>query len=141
MKTLLGLAVVALALTACEAPGPVKRPLPSADCEKLSPENTWIKYGDSNLSAKPVTKIGKKSLWRFKLQPDNNGPIDYDSAIVTITSKTPEYAWLSVSGKRADSSDLIVCVPDGLEIGTVIEYMISVQWVGTLDPRGEVVPN
>ena len=107
MKTLLGLAVVALALTACEAPGPVKRPLPSADCEKLSPENTWIKYGDSNLSAKPVTKIGKKSLWRFKLQPDNNGPIDYDSAIVTITSKTPEYAWLSVSGKRADSSDLI----------------------------------
>ena len=138
MKAMLLLVVAALLLSACETTAPVNRPKPSADCEKLSPETTWIKYGDSNLSAKPITKIGKKSFWRFKLQPDNNGPVDYDNAVVTITSKTPQYAWLSVSGKRAESSDLIVCVPDGLELGTVVEYMISVQWVGTLDPRGVV---
>lgn len=138
MKTT-SLLAVALLLCACVVTKPPTEPSPDIVCEDSGPENTQVHYGNARLTATPVTKISKKRKWRFNLHPQNAPAwVDYSDAVVTITSKTPTYSWLSVSGKHSDSSELIVCVPDGLEDGTIIEYMINVQWVGTLDPRGVV---
>lgn len=112
-------------------------------CDEPSHETTWIRYGDSRLLAKPVTRIKNKSWWQFRLQPEHNpatdtGIVNYENALVTITSKSPEQNWLSTSGRYADSPTLSVCIPDGFEPGTVIEFTINVQWAGTLDPRGVI---
>jgi len=107
---------------------------------------TWIKYGDSHLGALALSKIGRKSEWWFKLQPDNPGGGAYADKVVTITAKpnpTPppdnEYPWLSVSGRHSDDPVLVVCVPESLELNERFDYMIEVEDVGVLDPRAEVV--
>lgn len=117
---------------------------------------TNILYRDSSLEVKPpVTKIGKGTKWRFHLQPrsfsteddlseedikEAFAPADYDDAIVTIKGKTgtPFDNWLHVSGTRVDSP-LTVCVPDRLEEGDTVFFTVTVESVGTLDPRGDVV--
>ena len=138
MKTTSFLAV-ALLLCGCVVTKPPTEPSPDIVCDDSRHQSTQIHYGNAELSATPVTKISKKRKWRFNLHPKNDHAwVDYSGAVVTITGKTPQYSWLSASGKHSDSSELIVCVPDGLEDGTIIEYMINVQWVGTLDPRGVV---
>ncbi len=69
------------------------------------------------------------------LQADN----DFKDAIVTITGKTAESNWINVSGKASDSTELFVCVPDGLPVGKEYYYSVSVQGVGFVDPRAKVV--
>lgn len=101
---------------------------------------TWIQYGDSHLSALAMSDIGRKAEWRFLLQPERRpGPVPYTDAIVTVTGKTPADAWVNVSGKHSDDPVMTLCVPDSLPVGTDVNYMISVQWVGELDPRAKVV--
>jgi len=114
---------------------------------------TNIIYRDSHLQATPVTKIGKGKLWRFKLttppytgedeEVDVEGayaPAAYDDAIVTIKGKTGSATdkWLHVSGTR-DDSPLIVCVPDWLREDQTVFFTVTVESLGMLDPRGDVV--
>lgn len=153
MKTLLKILCPAVMLTGCAVMPGDEDGAPSVDagqdpttmllCESTGREVTWIKYGDARLSAKPVTKIKNKNWWQFRLQPEHNpetdtGIVNYENALVTITSKSPENNWLSASGRYADSPTLSVCIPDGFAVGTIIEFTINVQWSGTLDPRGVI---
>ena len=137
METLLRVLCSAIVLTVCAFSAALA-------CDRPSHEQTWIKYGESRLAAKPITKIRSGSKWVFMLHPDPNdeetdtGLIEYNDVLVTITSKSPEHKWLSVSGRHVVSEKLEVCIPDGLEDGKVIEFTISVQWAGTLDPRGVI---
>lgn len=114
--------------------------------------NTNIIYRDSHLQATPVTRIVPGKFWRFKLTTPNYpeeeefqgayAPVAYDDAIVTIKGKTggPGDKWLHVSG-TLKNSPLTVCVPDWLEAGQTVFFIVEVQGLGTLDPRGDVVNN
>jgi len=121
---------------ATEIPAP---PPPPIACDEpgggLTP--TMITYGDSKLFATPITKIGKKEKWRINL----NGAPDHKNAIVTITAKilADEYKWVYASGTESADDPLIICVPDTVSVGDQIYFMISVQGVGQLDPRADVV--
>ena len=137
MTTLL----VAAAISGCTSYGKLIETKVPNSCGGTGHAITWIKYGDSHIGALALTNIGRKSEWWFKLQPDNPGGGSYSDKLVTISAKpggTPQ-PWLDISGKHSAGSVLVLCVPDTVPVGTIIEYMIEVQDVGLLDPRAEVV--
>lgn len=140
MKNLLIAFIAALALSGCVQYGKLVSMSVPNTCDGTGHSLTWIKYGDSHVGALALTKIGRKSEWRFKLQPDNPGGGVYANAVVRIKLKdtTDPTPWLDLSGKQVDNDFLVVCVPETLAKGDVIEYMITVDDVGQLDPRGVV---
>jgi len=105
------------------------------NCDDSGIAPSFVKYGDSHLSAKAVQNIKKKTKWRIKLQADK----DYADAIVTIIGKTADSKWINTWGKASDSPEIFICVPDGLSIGKEYYYSVSVQGVGFVDPRAKVV--
>ena len=109
-------------------------PSPST-CTDNAPNPGWLKYGDSQISAKKVTNIKAGKFWRIHLQPDAG----YENAVVTVTGKNPTDTWISASGKEADSTYLKICVPGSVSVGDQFYYMVTVQFVGQLDPRADVV--
>lgn len=140
MKNLFIALIAVLALSGCTHYGKLVKMKVHNTCGGKGYSLTWIKYGDSHVGALALTKIGRKSEWRFKLQPDSPGSGTYANALVTIKLKdtTDPTPWLDLSGKQVDNDFLVVCVPETLALGDVIEYMITVDDVGQLDPRGVV---
>lgn len=139
MKQIAIFLLAGIALTSCTIPGKLVINNVPNTCGGTGHSFTWIKYGDSHLGALAYTQIGRKSEWRFRLQPDMKG--NYEDKLVTISAKpggAPQ-PWLSISGKFSSKKILVLCVPDTLTKGTTIDYMIEVEDVGELDPRAEVV--
>lgn len=133
--------LVAVAVSGCAKDGKLVLDNIPNTCDGSGHTFTWIKYGDSHLGALALSKIGRKSEWRFRLIPDNPGGGTYADKVVTIAAKpggTPQ-PWLSISGKHSVNPVLVLCVPDTLALNDTIEYMIEVQDVGELDPRARVV--
>ena len=132
---------VATGLVACVPMPPRDDGNGAMDCDEpgggVTPTN--ITYSNASLSATPVTNIRLGKKWRFNLNAVGTA---YDDAIVTITGKTAtaEESWISASGTEADSP-LVICVPDDgtLAVGDQVYYSIDVQFIGMLDPRGDVV--
>lgn len=128
-----------LALTACAAPqyneiecsGPPQGP----------PVN--VHYGDSQLKVTPpIFKVKKQNKIKFQLIPDKKpsdpAGVNYSTVTVTIEAKNPTaHPWLKASGNDEDDGDLVVCVPGNAQNG-VVEYLVRVDEVGTLDPRVEI---
>jgi hypothetical protein len=111
-----------------------------SECSGNGPNPTWIKYGDSKISAKTVTNIKVDKYWRIKLQPDSG----YENSIVTITGKNPTHKWLVATGSKASAKEtngeLLICVPGKeVTVGDQLYFTISVAFVGLLDPRADVV--
>lgn len=141
MKNSLIAIILMLGLSGCVQYGKlISLDIPNT-CDGTGHSLTWVKYGDSHVGALALTDIGRKSEWRFKLQPDSPGSGVYANTLVTIKLKdsTDPTPWLDLSGKQVDGDFLVVCVPETLALNEVIEYMISVEDVGQLDPRGVVV--
>ncbi len=108
-----------------------------------------VKYGDSLLKVTKKTQVGKKNdqgvgAIEFKLQPDQGEEkLSKETAVVTIIGKSPppdhpnaSVSWLHALGRG--TSSLVVCPEDGTPEG-VYKYEVSVEGVGTLDPRAEVI--
>jgi len=137
MRQLISALAILLFLSGCAAQGGglkvPKRVTEVCDSSGIAP--SFVKYGESHLSAKAVQNIRNKKKWRIKLQADN----DYKDAIVTITGKTADANWIAASGKASVSAELFICVPDGLAIDSEYYYSVTVQGVGYIDPRAKVV--
>jgi hypothetical protein len=114
---------------------------------------TGIVYGDSKLIVVPVSKIHANTEWRFRLQPikldSDPADVNYNNVNVEIRGKPaslplpPDHnAWIAASGSynstAAEEHTLAVCVPEAAPIGTIYEYLVEVDFVGTIDPRGDV---
>ncbi len=108
-----------------------------------SPVNVF--YGDSQLRVEPpFVSVKKHTSIEFKLNPvksPGNDPagVDYDEIIVTIMGKNTEGNWLNVSGK-GKGAKFVVDAPDPGATACTYEYTVTVQGVGQLDPRAEVIP-
>lgn len=139
MKRIPTILTAAVVMAGCASPGKSATPTVPLACDEPGGglTSTTIKYGNSTIFATPVTKIGKKKKWKIQL----NGARGYEDAIVTITAKIPtdEYKWVSASGTESADNPLIICVPDTVTVGDKIYFMISIQGVGQLDPRADVV--
>ena len=139
--------------TACASDGGFRpKPQPGGPCGPVSGYTlTAIAYGDSSLVVVPISEIRPDTEWRFKLVPITKAgdPVDYRNANVKILGKPSTSMppgpndWIDVSGQKSTSSDgvLIQCVPATLPIGNTYEYLVEVEFVGTLDPRANVIEN
>jgi len=127
------------------------RPFQSAACNARVEgyTATYVAYGDSKLVVIPLSKIHENTEWRFILRPLDIGNarsgIDFKNLMVTIKGKRSPGPddWIDVSGtyngSAADKHTLVECVkpPVGLT-GTEYTYLVTVEEVGKLDPRGRI---
>jgi len=140
MRQFMTVLLATLLISGCAANGKLISSRVPNTCGSVGHTFTWIKYGDSHLGALAFSDIGRSAEWRFRLIPDrSSGPNAYTDAVVTISGKTPADAWVNISGKHSANPVLILCVPASLTVGSDVNYMIDVQWVGDLDPRAKVV--
>lgn len=99
-----------------------------------------VSYGDSELKVHPIAMVHRGAALKFRLRPNRrrSDKVDYENTEVTIEGKTPDASWINTSGSFSDSNgDLTVCVPEGIDRKTYY-YFITVDEVGTLDPRADV---
>ena len=116
------------------------------DCTTGNPvekKDVTIIYGDSHLQADAKVNVKPDGELVFRLKPQSTkGPngLDYATVQVSIKGKSGENGadWIDVSGAAGTSNDkLTECVPAGQSEGTYY-YLVTVEKVGTLDPRVEV---
>ena len=117
---------------------------------------TGVHYGDSSLVVLPVSKIHPGSEFRLGLIPQvrkTDPPVDYEDAIVTITSTDDDLDsppnWLDVSGSyNANGRTLVTCVPEDAGLTRdKYKFDVTVSWPGVaasdtlsfLDPRANVI--
>lgn len=107
---------------------------------------TGIHYGDSRLIVLPVSQIKPNSEFHFRLIPKVRTKSDqhnYQQMQVAITSAdddgdTPAN-WLHVDGTYNDDNRVLVaCIPPTLT-KSEYKFMVTVQEVGQLDPRADVI--
>lgn len=125
------------------------KPITGGPCGDVSGFTlTAIAYGDSSLVVVPISKIRPDTEWRFELAPITkpSDTVDYRNANVKIIGK-PSTAmpgqndWINVGGQKGTDGTLTECVPATLPIGNTYEYFVEVEFVGTLDPRANVIEN
>jgi hypothetical protein len=117
-----------------------------ADCTAGQPterQDVTIIYGDAHLQANAKVNVKPDGELVLRLRPKSTrGPngLDYDTVQVTIKGESGENGadWIDVSGAAGPSNGkLTECVPAGQSEGTYY-YLVTVDQVGTLDPRAEV---
>jgi len=114
-----------------------------------------IKYGvQSNwtiFEVKEKAKVTKNHGLIFKLQPQNYskpGVPDFRAATVTLVGKKTDddrNAWFTAisgtyDGTKSDGHKIGICAPDVGDKAETYEYLITVEGLGTLDPRVDVTP-
>jgi hypothetical protein len=122
---------------------PACAPMPQNEvplsCPSFAP-NARVRYGDAHLQVDALKKVRPGCPLVFKLQPDSTrGPngLNYDDVKVTIKGKNVDGAhWIDFSGTAAGTTGqkyVATSRPDQAE-GTYF-YLVTVEKVGTLDPR------
>jgi hypothetical protein len=144
MRKLLLMLFTPLLLTACDPRKDNPALLNDCDAGPAPGPPVNVHYGDSQLKVTPpIFTIPRKTKIKFNLLPDKKpatdpAGVDYDLVEVTIKSKDLyAHPWLQTSGTNDADGNLVVCVPSNATLG-VMEYLIQVDEVGTLDPRAEV---
>jgi hypothetical protein len=152
-KTFL-LLTIAGALTVCTSPGMTRAPVdtpPTSICgdnvNVEDPTDAKITYRTKNrfeVSMKLKHDVASNSEFRIELKPDKDSE---DALIETIGKSgwlpdgnpTP-FDWLNGKGKAADfpGNKMILCVPDGVPIGTVYKFDVEIGGIGSIDPRVHV---
>ncbi len=129
---------------------------------------TGIAYGDSKLVVIPLSTIKANTEWRFYLLPIDSlgGKTVYGDSTITIDEKAVGLAsldrsgaltpyvlptprpvdddWLAASGTyntaNVDGTKryLVACVPADVQIDQEWRYLVEIDNVGEVDPRGHV---
>lgn len=141
LQSLLVAVGAAALVSACATDG---KPIASADviepCSKPGYTQTKVRYGDSRIIVKPLSKVRPGTAFRFKLQPQRSASDETDYRTVLVTIKSKGSVWLpETSGTFEDARDglLTSCVPPDLQ-EKVYYYLVEVDDVGVLDPRADV---
>ena len=106
-----------------------------------------ITYGTKNkfeVAMKLKHEVASNSEFRIKLKPKQGS----DDALIETIGKsgwlpdgnsTP-FDWLNGKGKASvlPEETMILCVPDGVPIGTVYKFDVEIGGIGSIDPRVHV---
>lgn len=137
---LLSTVAAAALLPAC-ASGP--ETAAELNCPAYAP-NVRVRYGDSYMEVDALKRVRPGCPLVFQLQPKSvRGPngLDYDNVTVTIKGKAGADGahWVAFSGTAAGTLNgkFSRASPADQEEGTYF-YLVTVEKVGTLDPRVEV---
>jgi hypothetical protein len=115
------------------------------DLEKLEPDcdpderngktqRSGIKYGDAFVIVTPIHGVARGKQWRIRLRPKQG----YDNAMVTIKGKDPDSSWIDKTAVASIDSVVVICVPDDLVLDNFYRYYVTVENIGTIDPRVKV---
>ena len=141
MRSTLILVLLAISLTACTNGRPVKKAFNSTICNRPVEgfTQTKLKFGDAHLSMKAQSTVIPNSEFRLKIVADKG----FGDKNVSIVPKNTASGWLATAPMRVSPGSNVLpaddCVPVSAPIGTVFEFDVVVEDVGTLDPRAEVV--
>ncbi len=157
MRSLLALVSVSVVLSACCTNGSFcEGQIASAACSGTVDgyTRTAIVYGDGTLVVVPVSMIEPNTEWRFYLEPTRlGGAMPPANTTVTIIGQDPadppvksggDNTWINVSGEYGTAGRdrigryLAQCTPQTLVKGDEHKFDITVEGIGTLDPRGRV---
>jgi hypothetical protein len=94
-------------------------------------QRSGIKYGDAFVIVTPIHGVARGKQWRIRLRPKQG----YDNAMVTIKGKDPDSSWIDKTAVASIDSVVVICVPDDLVLGNFYRYYVTVENVGTIDPR------
>jgi len=128
------------------------------DVDGISPPSpTVITYGEKNkkkiLQVKTKSKVEANTEFHLKLDTKNNSEYgaNYDTAVVTVKGVLMKGAvtgsnadWIDASGTYAGlaaNGYILVagCVPENASLGEFYLFEVTVDNLGKLDPRAEVV--
>jgi hypothetical protein len=158
MRKIATVLVIAALSTGCADGKFQKSSITGGPCAPAIPTGytyTGIAYGDSKMAVIPVSQIRGGTEWRFYLLPIDSlgGATQYGNAMVTIDGKPPPPPqptppatddWIDASGTyntatvAGRSRYIALCVPNELVRGQDWRYEVTIDTVGTLDPRGHV---
>lgn len=129
---------------------------------------TLVTYGNGTIAVIPLSKIKAKTEWRFYLYPldKQGGSTAYGDSTVTIDGKaagddvlrtgatslapyvlpTPPLNdnWLSATGTFNTATGtgskryITACVDPGVEVDQEWQFLVTIDDVGQVDPRGKV---
>ncbi len=118
-------------------------------CDSTGYTFVLIHYGDGRIITLPIIEVAAGAELQYHLMPGpDSALIDYSAATVTIEPKTTpvppfpappgDAAWLFATGNVDDDGNVwSVCVPEN-PAGTQYYYTITIDGVGSLDPRADV---
>ena len=155
MRKITAVLVPAILFAGCTADGKFhKRPITGGPCGDVSGYTyTGIVYGDSTIAIIPISNIRADTEWRFFLFPikEQSDLENWDEVEVKVKGKpvgSPQPAdyndWIKVSGSFNSSKSLdrkryiVNCVPETVAKDDVYTYEVTVEGIGTIDPRGRV---
>ena len=150
MRKLLLVLFTPLLLTACATDGKFSIHNKFTTLDDCGDGGTYVtfKYNDSRMEINPKikTKAGTGLEFRLATKYDRKAPVDYEKMLVTIKGKEgtePDPSWINVSGTYEKAApphhSLFQCIREGTPEGTY-QYLITVEKLGTLDPRARVDP-
>jgi hypothetical protein len=90
-------------------------------------------YGGSSIQITPPehSVFKSKGFWRIKLQPGNG----YEDALVTILGKSKKALEWIHTAETASTNPTFICISlEDVATGTY-EYSVTVEGLGTIDPR------
>lgn len=130
MKRTVLTVLVAIGMAGCA-------PMPESPCEGPSSRHVTIHYGDSELRVTPpVREVHRRGNFTLRLQPDSKESdlVDFEDVSVTVKGKTGADWITEKSEKHNESRTITYCVPAD-EPEEYQMYEVTVEGVGTLDPR------
>jgi len=158
MRKIATVLVFAALVTGCVDGKFHKKSITGGPCAPAVPTGytyTGIAYGDSKMAVIPVSRIRAGTEWRFYLLPIDSlgGATQYGNAKVTINGKPAPYTpptppanddWIDAFGTYNNatvagrSRYIALCVSDEVVPGQNWQYEVTIETIGTLDPRGRV---
>ena len=157
MRNILAITTVSVFLSGCCTTGEFcEGTIASAACggEVDGYTHTAIVYGEGNLVVVPISEIRANTEWRFYLVPTKlGGAMPPDSTSITIEGQDPadppvasggDNLWISTTGDFGTADKVgklryvAQCTPDTLVRDDYHKFEITVDGIGTLDPRGRV---
>ena len=149
MKEILLVLAISLAVCSCAANGrPDKGLISISKCGETTKAKTTtdLKYGkvEEEIKMKWKSWVGENSEFRIRLKP-KSGNKDRLVTIKGVSGTLPggastPFAWLDGNGRANSLPDktLVFCVPKDIPMETSYKFDVTVEDIGTLDPRVDV---
>jgi hypothetical protein len=156
MRRIMGALMIAFLFAGCADGKFHTRDITTGPCAPATGyTHTIVAYGDGKLVVIPISEIREDTEWRFYLAPLDNlgGRTPPNNVSIKIKGQNPAKppvasggtnTWIDVDESydtatvAGSNRYLVVCTPENLVDEDEHKFEVTVEGIGTLDPRGRV---